>query len=67
MRKRKLVKLGFFITAFISLMACNKPKVHIKGTQHDYTSGVEFVSDSVFLNNKHYIDSITIAYEGLLE
>lgn len=51
------MKKVFIITAFAGLMACNhEPEVHIMETQHD--SGVKFVSDSVFLSNKYYIDSL---------
>lgn len=50
----------FIIAAFAGLMACNtnEPKIVIEGTQIDFTED-RFVSDSVFMNNQAYIDSIS--------
>jgi len=70
------MKKVFIIAAFAGLMACNnKPEVCIMGTQSDFTRDQvdchptdpngRFVSDSVYLNNQAYIDSLTTVTELL--
>ena len=65
------MKKVFIIAAFAGLMSCSedKPEVIIQGTQIDFTQDQvdshptdsigKFVSDSVYLNNQVYIDSIS--------
>ena len=65
------MKQVFFTLALVGLASCsNKDKhdqvVKIMGTQHDYTlDTVQFVSDSVFINNQKIIDSLTTVSELL--
>ena len=60
------MKQAFVALAMIGLVSCQtEDKVHIMGTQHDFTQGTKFVPDSVFLNNQAYIDSLTTVTELL--
>ena len=74
------MKKVFIIAAIASLVSCNnEPEPIIMGTQFDFTQdeGVddslvygeyepgEFVSDSVFIANQAYIDSLTTVSELL--
>ena len=61
-----MMKKVFTVAAFAGLMACNnEPEIHIMGEQIDFTQETKFVTDSVFLNNQVYIDSLTTVTELL--
>ena len=58
------MKKVFIIAVFAGLMSCSedKPEVIIQGSQIDFTQDqvdCHFVSDSVYMNNQAYIDSIS--------
>jgi hypothetical protein len=72
------MKQVFFTLALIGLASCgqdeccdHKHNIVVKGRQYDFTQdscthiGPVFVSDSVFLNNQAYIDSLTTVSELL--
>ena len=63
------MKQVFFTLTLVGLASCNNKHdqvVKIMGTQHDYTQDtVQFVSDSVFINNQKIIDSLTTVSELL--
>ena len=54
--------VGFIIWYWYAVNS-NKHETQIMGTQHDCT--MEFVSDSVFMNNQAIIDSLTTVEELL--